>query len=79
MTNGILMDAGSSITYFVMSLITTIFLYANHEAVSYMVLDYWNIFTLIYGLLILAFGTTLLFKDLTNNADKSIVIWDKLS
>jgi hypothetical protein len=79
MTNGILMDAGSSLTYFIMSLITIIFLYANHEAVSYMVLDYWNLVTLLYGLIILGLGITCLVRDLTNIAEKSLTIWEGLS
>ena len=64
MTDGILMNAASSVTYFVMSLITLIFLYANHEAVSYMVLDVWYIFAAIYGLLILTLGIVCLAVEL---------------
>ena len=36
MTNGILMSAGASVTYFVMSGVTLIFLYECHEAAAYM-------------------------------------------
>jgi hypothetical protein len=36
MTNGILMSAGASVTYFVMSIVTLIFLYECHEAAAYM-------------------------------------------
>ena len=38
MTNDILMSSASSVTYFVMSLITLLFLFASHECASYMVL-----------------------------------------
>ena len=66
MTDGILMNAASSVTYFVLSLISLIFLYANHEAVSYMVLNYWGIVALLYGLLILSLGIVCLAVDLSN-------------
>jgi hypothetical protein len=38
MTNGIDMSVGSSITYFIMSLLTLVFLYGCHEAATYMVI-----------------------------------------
>lgn len=66
MTDGILMNAASSVTYFVMSLVSLIFLYANHEAVSYMVLDFWGIVALLYGLIILTLGIVCLAVDLSN-------------
>ena len=79
MTDGILMNAASSVTYFVMSLISLIFLYANHEAVSYMVLDYWGFFALTYALIILTLGIVCLAVDLSNILSESNDIWDTLS
>ena len=77
MTDGILMNKNFSVTYFVMSLVTLLFLYANHEAVSYMVLDYWGAFSLIYGLAIFLIG--ILGKGLDDALEASQRIWDTLS
>ena len=63
MTNGILMYAGSSVSYFVVSLLNLLFLYANHEAISYMVLDYWAYFSIFYGLCILTHGIVIFAVD----------------
>ena len=71
MIDGILMNAASSVTYFVMSLISLIFLYANHEAVSYMVLDYWGFVAGLYGLIILVLGVLCLAFDLGTVAQES--------
>ena len=57
MTNGILMSAGASVTYFVMSFVTLIFLYECHEAAAYMwALQAQFILTLVYGLAVLILG-----------------------
>lgn len=77
MTDGILMNKGFSVTYFVMSLVNLLFLYANHEAVSYMVLDYWGIFSFIYGLAIFLIG--ILGAGLDDAVESSQQIWDQLS
>ena len=49
MTNDILMSSSASITYFVMSLVTLIYLFACHECASYMVLQYTFGFVCLYG------------------------------
>ena len=56
MTNDILMSNASSITYFIMSIVTLIFLKGCHEASSYMLLMYYPIITLVYGLILLILG-----------------------
>ena len=79
MTDGILMNKASSVTYFVMSLVSLIFLYANHEAVSYMVLDVWGIVALVYALIILSLGVVCLVVDMKNILLTSADIWETLS
>lgn len=56
MTNNILMSTTSSITYFVMSLITLVFLYGFHEAASYMLLEYYPVITFIYSVVLILLG-----------------------
>lgn len=77
MTDGILMNKGFSVTYFVMSLVNLLFLYANHEAVTYMVLDYWGLFSFIYGLAIFLIG--IFGAGLEDAVETSQRIWDELS
>jgi hypothetical protein len=78
MTDGILMNTATSVTYFVMSLVSLVFLYANHEAVSYMVLGFYGV-ALLYGLIILALGMVCLSVDLSNIQATSAIIWPTLS
>lgn len=79
MTNGILMSKGSSITYFVMSLVTLFYLYACHEAASYMLLKYHFAFTLLYGLIVLALGIVCFIVDYGGASQDSITIWGTMS
>jgi hypothetical protein len=79
MTNGKLMSAGSSITYFVMSLVTLLFLYACHEIASYMILQYHFVITLLYSLVIIALGITCLIVDLISASDDVNTFWQLMS
>ena len=78
MTNDILMSSGSSVTYFVMSLITLIFLFACHECASYMVLQYHFCIVLFYGLLILSLGISCLSVDLVKAPEAAKEIWNNV-
>ena len=74
MTNGILMATGSSVTYFVMSMITLLFLFACHECASYMVLQYHGFIVAFYGLLVLALGMS----GFKQNPGLVADIWDNV-
>jgi hypothetical protein len=78
MTNDILMSSSSSITYFVMSLITLIYLFACHECASYMVLQYHFGFVFLYGAVILALGIVTLVRDLKDVTDDTKTIYDNV-
>jgi hypothetical protein len=61
--NGIAIPVGASITYFVLSLVTLIFLYLQYEVVNYGYrngLFCWRIFAPLYGLLLIALGIAVL-------------------
>lgn len=79
MTNGILMSQGSSITYFIMSLVTLLYLYACHEAASYMLLKYHFAFTLLYGLVVLTLGILCFIFDYGGASQDSKAIWGTMS
>ena len=76
MTNDILMSSSASITYFVMSLVTLIYLFACHECASYMVLQYHFIFVFLYGAVLLTIGIVTLVRDLKDVTDDTKVIYD---
>jgi hypothetical protein len=79
MTNGILMSNASSITYFVMSIITIFYLYGCHEAASYMLLRYHPFVTFVYGLIILLLGVVAMAIDVGSASSHSAVIWATMS
>lgn len=79
MTNGILMSTGSSITYFVMSIVTLIFLYECHEATSYMLLHYQPFFVMFYGVVVLLLGILCAAIDVGGAAEATDSIWVTLS
>ena len=54
MTNDIQINAGVSIAYFVMSLLTILVLYISHEAATYMNIANQPYLLLVYGLLCLS-------------------------
>jgi len=53
MTNGIQINAGVSICYFIMSILTLLFLCYSHQAASQMVIRYQGIVLLFWGILCL--------------------------
>lgn len=80
MTDGILMNSRSSVSYFVIALINLIFLYANHEAISYMVLDIWYCVSMFYGICVLSHGITIIAVDSgVNKLANANNIWANLS
>ena len=79
MTNGILMSTGSSITYFVMAIVTLLFLYECHEAASYMLLQYQGFLVLFYGLVILVLGIVCAAIDVGGASEATNAIWVSLS
>jgi hypothetical protein len=79
MTNGILMSRASSITYFVMSIITLIFLFGCHEAASYMLLRYHPYITFFYGLVLLALGIVCMIIDVGGASADADIIWATMS
>lgn len=79
LTNGILMSSASSITYFVMSILTMFFLFACHEVASYMLLTYHHIITLLYALIVLALGIVCMIIDLGGANAAAIEVWKTLS
>jgi hypothetical protein len=79
MTNGILMSTTSSITYFVMSIITLFFLFGCHEAASYMLLRYHPFITLFYGLVLLTLGIVCMAIDGGGASADASTIWATMS
>jgi ABC-type nickel/cobalt efflux system permease component RcnA len=63
LSNGILLSTTTSITYFVMSIVTLFFLYGCHEATSYMLLKYTPQIIVFYGAVLLAMGIVCLIID----------------
>jgi hypothetical protein len=78
MTNDILMSSSASITYFVMSLVTLIYLFATHECASYMVLEWTFIFVFLYGAILLTIGIVTLVRDLIKVTDDTKEIYDNV-
>jgi len=79
MTNGILMSKASSITYFVMSIVTLIFLFGCHEAASYMLLRYHPFITFFYGVVLLALGVVCMAIDVGGASADADAIWATMS
>jgi hypothetical protein len=75
MSNGILMSQTSSITYFVMSFITLLVLFACHECASYMVLQYHVYLVGFYGLLVTALGISCTVVDLVTAPAAAAELW----
>lgn len=79
LTTGILMSSASSVTYFVMSIITLLFLYACHEAASYMIIKYTPFIILFYAILILILGIVCMAIDVGGANQAAQDIWPTLS
>ena len=79
LTNDILMSNASSITYFVMSIITLFFLYGCHEAASYMLLMYHPIITSLYGTLLLVLGIVCTAVDVGGANAAAKTKWETMS
>jgi uncharacterized membrane protein len=79
MTNNILMSTGSSITYFVMSLVTLVFLYGFHEAASYMLLEYYPIITFFYSIVLIMLGILCTVIDVGGAQADAVSKWNTMS
>lgn len=79
LTDGILMSTASSITYFVMSIVTLLFLYGCHEAASYMLLTYQFRILIVYSVIILTLGIVCMIIDVGGANEAAKEIWAILS
>jgi len=80
--NGILVSIATSITYFILSLLTLFFLYMQYEVVNYGYrsgLFCWRIFAPIYGIILLILGIVLIAVDLPKNGEASANKWAVMS
>lgn len=62
-----------------MSLVTLVFLFACHEAATYMVLQYHFIIVMLYGIILLTLDIYLWVVDLGNSRDDAKAVYEKLS
>jgi len=79
LTNGILLSSTTSITYFVMSIITLFFLYGCHEATSYMILKHSPKIIGFYGLILLILGIVVMAVDVGGVDAAANAKWAEMS
>ena len=73
------MSTASSVTYFVMSIVSLFFLYGCHEAASYMLLKYTPFIILLYGVTILTLGIVCMAIDVGGANQAAQDIWKTMS
>lgn len=79
LTNGILMSVGSSITYFILSILTLLVLFACHEFASYMILKWTPFFVLFYGFLVMLLGILVMAIEGAGAEQAAQKMWGSMS
>lgn len=81
-TNGILLNAGISITYFILSLVSLATLFGAFETVSYglkSIIMWTRITILIYGLLLMVMGVLVFALELPKMEERVTTSWSGMS
>jgi hypothetical protein len=80
--NGVAIPVGASIAYFILSLVTLVFLYLQYEVVNYgnrSGIFCWRIMAPLYGLSLIALGVAVMAAELPTNGNTVLTKWDAMS
>ncbi len=80
--NGVAIPVGASITYFILSLVTLLFLYLQYEVVNYgnkSGIFCWRIMAPLYGISLIILGAAVMAAELPKNGNTVLTKWGAMS